>query len=340
MDAVDLDVPAGGFTVLLGPSGSGKSTILSLIAGLEAPDEGRILLGAERIDRRRPGDRDVAMVFQSYALYPHMTVRQNLAFPLESQGTPRREIAGRVVETAAILQLERLLDRRPAQLSGGEQQRVALGRAIIRSPRAFLMDEPLSGLDERLRVQTRFQLTALHARLGITTLFVTHSQVEAMTMGQQIAIMDAGRLRQVGLPQEVYDWPADTFVADFLGSPPMNLLKARWVVESGAHRLFAGETSLDLLARWHGQRERLDGDEVIIGVRPEHVAIDSGGTLRGSVRAVESHGHESIALVATPLGSVAVRTDVLSGLRPGDDVALSIDPAAVRLFDPATGARL
>src|SRR6059036_41457 len=231
LDDLTLEVADGEFLILVGPSGCGKTTALRLVAGLEKPSSGTITIGDRFVNDVTPRDRDIAMVFQNYALYPHMTVVKNLAFGLKERKTPKPEIERRVGEVSAILGLDDLLKRRPAQLSGGQRQRVAMGRALVREPKAFLLDEPLSNLDAKLRVQMRAELKRLHTRLGITTIYVTHDQVEAMTLGDRIAVMSAGRPQQIGAPQDVYDRPANLFVAGFIGSPPMNLLQG--VVRDG-----------------------------------------------------------------------------------------------------------
>ena len=262
--SVSLDVLDGEFLVLLGPSGCGKSTLLRMISGLDEPTEGTITIGGRVVNGVEPKDRDVAMVFQSYALYPHKSVHDNIEYPLRSRKVPRAERDRLVADAAALLELTDLLGRKPGQLSGGQRQRVALARAIVRQPAVFLMDEPLSNLDAKLRAQTRAQLIELHERLGTTFVYVTHDQVEAMTMGDRVAILDRGVLQQVGVPQQVYERPANLFVAGFIGSPPMNVLPAG-VVESGDH---------------------------LVGVRPEHVRFDADGGLTVKVRLVEALGHE------------------------------------------------
>src|SRR4051794_8294636 len=265
-----LEVRDREFLVLLGPSGCGKSTALRMIAGLEEPTDGTITIGDEVVNDIEPKDRDVAMVFQTYALYPHMTVRRNIEFPLKSRGVPREERSRLSLQAARTLGLDTLLDRKPAQLSGGQRQRVALARAIVRQPQAFLMDEPLSNLDAKLRVQTRADLIELQQRLEATVVYVTHDQIEAMTMGHRIAVMRDGLLQQVGPPQEVYDRPANLFVAGFIGTPPMNIIPARFVTGTSGGTL----------------------DGVVVGVRPEHLSFGTDGQLLATVTLVESLGHE------------------------------------------------
>src|SRR3954451_23640150 len=265
---LSLTIADGEFIILVGPSGCGKTTTLNMIAGLETISSGELRIGGERVNEKEPKDRDIAMVFQSYALYPHMTVRQNIAFPLTLAKMKKAEIAAKVSETAKILDLSELLDRKPSQLSGGQRQRVARGRAIVRQPRAFLMDEPLSNLDAKLRVQMRGEIARLQRRLGTTTVYVTHDQTEAMTLGDRVAVMRGGHLQQVGPPKELYTNPVNLFVAGFIGSPAMNFVAAR--LEDGTLRLPFGDVPLD-----GGLRARLDGGkgsqrDVIAGVRPEH----------------------------------------------------------------------
>ncbi|MPZ22270.1 MAG: sn-glycerol-3-phosphate ABC transporter ATP-binding protein UgpC [Dehalococcoidia bacterium] len=339
IDDFSLEVEDKEFLVLLGPSGCGKSTALRLIAGLDDPTEGSISIGDRVVDGIEPRDRDIAMVFQSYALYPHMTARQNMEFPLKKRGVAEAERANLVAEAAEALGLVDILDRRPAQMSGGQRQRVALGRAIVRRPAVFLMDEPLSNLDAQLRVQTRAELVELHRRLSTTFIYVTHDQVEAMTMGSRIAVMNAGALQQLGPPQEVYDRPENTFVARFIGSPPMNLVRARIVRDDGSVALRVDEASLPLAP---SAAAALDGAaDVDLGVRPEHLVLD-GGPLRAKVKVVESLGHER-QIVCDLSGGARVITRIPaeeSAPPPGAQVGLSIAPGRLHLFDSTSGARL
>ena len=286
LDDVNLTAKDGEFLVLVGASGSGKSTILRVIAGLMAPTRGNVSLDGVRIDAVEPARRDVAMVFQNYALYPHMTVEENIAFPLRMAGVAKDERRRRARTIAATLGLERLLDRKPSQLSGGQQQRTALGRAIIRAPRVFLFDEPLSNLDAQTRAEMRSELAAMHHRLGITTIYVTHDQVEAMTLGGRLAVLDKGRVRQIGAPLEVHDRPIDTTVARFIGSPPINLVEGR----AGAGVFVAGALTLDC--------PRLLDGPVILGIRPHHVGMTPGGPCR--VAAVEAYGSRTEVWVSVP----------------------------------------
>jgi ABC-type sugar transport system ATPase subunit len=317
VDALDLEIPDGELMVLVGPSGCGKSTALRMIAGLEQPSSGRITIGERDMAGLSPGARDVAMVFQSYALYPHMSVRDNLAFPLRRRRMGRDEIGRRVAEMAEMLELGELLKRKPAQLSGGQRQRVAMGRALIREPVAFLLDEPLSNLDAKLRTELRAELKRLHRRLGTTMVYVTHDQIEAMTLGDRIAVMNRGRLQQVGSPDEIYRRPCNLFVGRFVGSPAMNLLPGP-VVGRGA--------------------------DVIAGVRPE--AMHRAGEVAGGIPL------ELVTDVVEPLGSdvyvhgsaggeaVVARLPGNVQVSPGDRLALAIDPADLHLFDRETEGRL
>jgi multiple sugar transport system ATP-binding protein len=335
---VSLDVADGELLVLLGASGSGKSTILKLIAGIEAPDGGEVWIDGRRVDPLLPRYRDVAMVFQSYALYPQMTVSANLGFPLGSVGVGRDEIRRRVAEVAALLELEGLLDRRPAQLSGGQQQRVALGRAIIRRPKLFLMDEPLSNLDARLRARTRGELRALHERLAATTIYVTHDQVEALTMGQRVAVLHEGVLHQVGPPEEVYEHPADLVVAEILGSPAMNLLRVAAGVRDGRLVLSTDGVSLSL------PLAAVDLSEVVLGVRPEYLRLGgdepAGHRFEAVVARAELLGSERVVHVRAGPAQLALKVPSSVRPSPGDPVTVTVDPAGVRLFDPVTGRTL
>jgi ABC-type sugar transport system ATPase subunit len=309
-----LEVADREFVVLLGPSGCGKSTALRMIAGLERPTSGHVSISGKLVDDVPPKERDVAMVFQSYALYPHKTAFENIEFPLKTRSVPRAERAAQVRQAADLLELTPLLKRKPGQLSGGQRQRVALARAIVRQPEVFLMDEPLSNLDAKLRGETRAELIALHQRLGATIVYVTHDQVEAMTMGSRVAVMDAGVLQQVGPPQEVYDRPANTFVARFIGTPPMDLFPP--------HTL---EDSRD-----------------IVGVRPEHVTIDTDGSLWAKITLIEALGHERHVSCALDDGTVVVvRVPGHVSVPPeGSDVRLGALAGHLHRFDASTGTRL
>jgi multiple sugar transport system ATP-binding protein len=332
VEGVSLEVADGEFFVLLGPSGCGKSTTLRMVAGLEAISEGALSIDGRRMNDVPAKDRDIAMVFQSYALYPHMNVRDNLSFGLRRRSVPKAEIERRVGEVAAALGLSELLARRPHALSGGQRQRVALGRAIVREPKVFLFDEPLSNLDAALRVSTRQELARLHQRLRATMVYVTHDQVEAMTLGDRICVMQAGRVAQIGRPLDVYRRPASTFVARFLGAPPMNLLPAS--IEDGAAVLAGG-------ARVEARAAARPGD-VVLGVRPEEIGLGppGEGPLGGRVQLVERLGAETVVTVALPAGEVLVRTPRDAELRAGDEVSLRVAPDAILFFDPASGAAL
>jgi ABC-type sugar transport system ATPase subunit len=318
VDGVSLSVDAGAFFVLLGPSGCGKSTLLRLIAGLERVTEGEILIGGERVTNREPGERDVAMVFQHYALYPHLTVYENLAFPLRVRRLPRAEIDGRVRETAALLKIDRWLSQKPRSLSGGQRQRVAIGRAIVRRPKLFLFDEPLSNLDAQLRLAMRAELARLHRHLGTTVVYVTHDQTEAMTLGTRIALMRAGRLEQAGPPQELYDRPQTTFAAGFIGNPAMNLIEGR--IERGR---FTG----------HGLTWPVNGPDgpATLGIRPESLQIDSEGTWEGTVDLVEHLGAEMLIHVRCGEALLVARLPGRTPAQPREPVRLT--PRAWHLFD-------
>ena len=338
---VSLDARAGEFLVILGPSGCGKSTILRLVAGLETPTEGTIRIGDRVVNNVVTKDRDVAMVFQSYALYPHLSVRRNIEFPLRAHHVPRDEIRRLVRAMAESLQLDDLLDRKPAALSGGQRQRVALARALVRRPKVFLMDEPLSNLDAKLRVEMRAELVELHARLGVTILYVTHDQVEAMTMGQRIAIIKDGALQQVDEPSVVRDRPANAFIAGFIGSPPMNILRGtlRSAGDSLEVEVPGGRVALGRVPGGIVQRRGLD--EVIVGVRPQDLRVDPGGSLQATVSLVESLGHEQHVTCRLPGGQL-VNIDVEAGvavLRTGDAVTVAVS-GPLHLFDPVTEERL
>jgi multiple sugar transport system ATP-binding protein len=349
VDGFDLQIDDGEFLVLLGPSGCGKSTVLRLLAGLEQASEGTISIGGKRVDDVDSKDRDLAMVFQSYALYPHMTVEKNIAFPLRPRNIAKAERARLTREAAAMLGLEGLLHRKPSQLSGGQRQRVALARAIVRNPAVFLMDEPLSNLDAKLRAQTRSELVELHRRLRTTFIYVTHDQVEAMTMADRVAIMDHGRLQQLGSPQAVYDRPANLFVARFVGSPPMNILSGvleparRSVVVAGASL----PAPLSLCERFSARATV----PLAVGIRPEHLRLTDpsrpGSHIAATVTLVEALGHEQLVHVTIASGApVVVRVPMLGGglaipvLSPGAPVHLGVDPTDVHLFDAASEERL
>ncbi len=335
---VDLDIEDHEFAVFVGPSGCGKSTLLRMIAGLESISGGEIRIGGQRVNETAPGKRGVAMVFQNYALYPHMTVADNMAFGLRNIGTPEEEIRKRVQEAGQILQIEPLLERRPKDLSGGQRQRVAIGRAIVKHPRVFLFDEPLSNLDAALRVQMRIELTKLHQRLNATMIYVTHDQVEAMTMADKIVVLRAGRVEQVGAPIELYRFPQNQFVAGFIGSPKMNFLEAE--VESvTAEGPVARVDDIRVPVGVDAGKAR-SGDRVTLGMRPEHLRPDpEDGPLRGEVELVEHLGDESLLYVRLDNGVNVVAEDSgESEVKSGDKVRLGLPPDYCHLFDAEGGA--
>ncbi len=338
---VTLGIADHEFIVLLGPSGCGKSTLLKMVAGLEDVSDGEIYIDDKLVNYVRPADRNVAMVFQNYALYPHMTVSENIGFPLKMTGVPKHQTTERVLRAARALGLETFLDRRPEQLSGGQRQRVALGRAIVREPAVFLMDEPLSNLDAQLRVQTREELLRLHARLQTTTIYVTHDQIEAMTMGQRIVVMRGGIVQQVGPPQHVYDEPANTFVAAFLGTPRINLHSGR-LDRSGTKVLFrAGGEAIPLPDRL-AQRARQNGvgEETALGVRPEDVGVmldgsassSDGVVLAARVSLVEPVGSDLFITATTGDLSWTARTEARLPVVPGQKIGLTLNLRRAHLF--------
>jgi ABC-type sugar transport system ATPase subunit len=342
VDDLTLEVADQEFLVLLGPSGCGKSTALRMLAGLEDPTEGTIRIGDRVVNDIEPKDRDVAMVFQSYALYPHMTVRGNIEFPLKSRHVEKSERDKLVHDSAATLGLSELLDRKPGQLSGGQRQRVALARAIVRRPQAFLMDEPLSNLDAKLRVQTRAELIELQRRLKATIVYVTHDQVEAMTMGHRIAILDAGRLQQVAPSQEVYAKPANLFVARFIGTPPMNTIRGpvQRAGEGLSVSIAGGVIPLpEHLAKAVAAR---GVDEVVVGVRPEHLDIVADGVVRALVTVVESLGHERHVVCRLEDGQMVIVRQSSEDPSPKEQEVLGLvaDPADLHVFDAASGVRI
>jgi multiple sugar transport system ATP-binding protein len=322
--SLDLEIADGEFVSLLGPSGCGKTTLLRMLAGLEEPDAGTIALGDRTLNGVAPGDRDMAMVFQSYALYPHMSVAQNIAYPLKKRGVAKADRAGRVAEVAAMLQLEALLERKPRQLSGGQQQRVALGRALVREPAVFLFDEPLSNLDAKLRQHMRAEIIALHRRLGRTMVYVTHDQLEAMTMSTRIAVMRGGELQQFAAPAEVYARPANLFVAEFIGSPTMSILDGR--VAGG--RLDVAGTAMPA---------SLPDGALKVGVRPEDVVVGTGDA-RARVVAVEPVGHETILVLQA--GPERITARIAAGTAVADDMAFGFVPGRLHYFDADTGRRI
>jgi multiple sugar transport system ATP-binding protein len=339
---LSIEVADEEFLVLLGPSGCGKSTALRMIAGLEAPTDGTIRIGDRVVNDIEPKDRDIAMVFQSYALYPHMTVRRNIEFPLRSRRVAEADREQLVADAADSLGLGELLERKPAQLSGGQRQRVALARAIVRRPQAFLMDEPLSNLDAKLRVQTRAELVELQRRLSATIVYVTHDQVEAMTMGHRIAVLDAGVLQQVGPPQEVYSLPANLFVAQFIGSPPMNTVEGRIarVGDSLVVELPGGRAPLTQQLAHAVEAAGLEN--VVLGVRPEDLRLGDQGGVTATVVVVEALGYEChVACRLTDGQLVIVRQRAGADLpAPEETVHLVALPEVLHVFDPASGNRV
>jgi multiple sugar transport system ATP-binding protein len=368
VDDLTLDIPDGGFTVLVGPSGSGKSTALRMVAGLEEITGGQIRIGDRVVNDVPPRDRDIAMVFQSYALYPHMNVADNMGFALRMQHQVKASIRQQVTGAATRLGIGDLLARRPRALSGGQRQRVALGRAIVREPQAFLMDEPLSNLDAKLRVEMRAYLARLHQELGTTTLYVTHDQIEAMTMGDRVAVMRDGRLEQVASPQELYDHPANMFVASFMGSPAMNLLRGRLSNGESRVHLQLGPHQLrvpDTLLSGHPALAGRVGEDIVVGIRPELLQLagtangDGGWTLELPVALTEALGSDLIVHAELEAESVVAEEDIdvdlepaegkslvtarlspQSGVKPGRPVRLHVDMEHVHFFAPDSGAAL
>ena len=329
---IDIEVAPGEFLILVGPSGCGKSTLLNIIAGLEDPTEGELRIAGKNVIGVAPAQRDIAMVFQSYALYPTMSVADNIGFALEMRKVPLDVRTKRIHEVAAMLQIEHLLDRRPAQLSGGQRQRVAMGRALARDPQLFLFDEPLSNLDAKLRVEMRAEIKRLHLVSGITTVYVTHDQIEAMTLGSRIAVMKDGILQQIGTPDEIYRRPANAYVAGFIGSPTMNFIPG---VASGAaaNQLFSFEGgSLTLPCPVTGQ--------VTLGQRPEHIHLSDDATWRGQVTLVEPTGADTYVVVKTGVGLITVRTPPNTQVKIGDTVGMTVSGNHNNWFDAQSGLRL
>ena len=358
VDRMNLEIADGEFLVLVGPSGSGKSTALRMLAGLEDTNEGRILIGDKDVTNASPKERDIAMVFQNYALYPHMTVRENIGFALKIAGMDKDEINRRVEEAAQTLDLTQYLDRKPKALSGGQRQRVAMGRAIVREPQVFLMDEPLSNLDAKLRVQTRTQIANLQRRMGVTTLYVTHDQTEALTMGDRIAVLNFGVLQQVGTPRELYDHPDNVFVAGFIGSPAMNL--STFDVDPQTRTARIGQASIPLDDATLNALSVEDNGQVILGFRPESlelVGADEPHTIPVEVDFVEELGSDSYVYGHLAGGGwreagleegregaasdqIVVRTPPLSGAKKGDVIHARIKEGGLHVFSKATGQRI
>ncbi len=341
---LNLDIRDEEFLVLVGPSGCGKTTSLRMIAGLEEVSEGILKIGDRVVNDLAPKDRDVAMVFQSYALYPHMSVRDNLSFGLKLRKVPKPEIERRVQEAAKILDLGSLLDRKPKQLSGGQRQRVALGRAIVREPAVFLMDEPLSNLDAKLRAQTRAQILRLHQRLATTFVYVTHDQIEAMTMGSRIAVMSAGVLQQVGAPQELYDHPVNKFVAGFIGSPAMNFIDTTATRRDGSVSLSNGTFTFVVPDRLRDAVLGMSGDKVTVGIRPEHLELGEAkpgdATLRATADVVEYLGDEEQIHLTAGEQEIIALVSSSARVRPGDVLDLRVSMDRLHLFDDASGLSL
>ena len=331
---IDIDIRDGEFVVLVGPSGCGKSTLLRMIAGLEELSDGEIHIGAREVSNLPARDRDIAMVFQNYALYPHMTVAENMGFALKLKKVDTAVTKAKVDKAANILGLEKLLDRYPRQLSGGQRQRVAMGRALVRDPQVFLFDEPLSNLDAKLRVQMRGEIKSMHQRIGTTTIYVTHDQVEAMTMADKIVVLHDGIIEQIGAPLELYDRPANLFVAGFIGSPAMNFIRGR--VEEGVFRTAKGVT---LPLPPTANPAALGGRDLVYGIRPEHIRASEKG-IEGRVELVEGTGSEIYAKLNCNGEEIACLFRERLDIRFGDTVRVAIDPASVHLFDKETGKRI
>jgi multiple sugar transport system ATP-binding protein len=344
VDKLNIDIADGEFVCLVGPSGCGKTTALRMIAGLEDITSGEIRIGDRRVNDLAPRDRDIAMVFQSYALYPHMTVYDNMAFGLQLRKTPKDQIDKSVQEAARILDLERFLERRPGQLSGGQRQRVALGRAIVREPAAFLMDEPLSNLDAKLRVQTRAEIARIHQRLTATMIYVTHDQVEAMTMGDRIAVINEGLLQQIGTPKELYEAPKNRFVAGFIGSPSMNFMELA-LVQNGAGPRLSGDGAEVILDDTQAAMLRDSGVEnILVGVRPEHLEVGGpdgpGMKLTADVDVIEFLGNDELIHAQSAGRDVVAIVDTEAELKVGEKVVLTAPPRRLHLFDQSSGLSL
>ena len=325
----------GEFFMLLGPSGCGKTTTLRMIAGLELPTSGEIYIDGEEVSQKPASQRDIAFVFQMFALYPHMNVFKNISYPLISQGMPRAQVKAKVAEVAKILGIEGILKRPVGGLSGGDRQRVALGRAIVRDPKAFMMDEPLGALDAEFREHMAEELRALHDRMGATTVYVTHDQLEAMQMGDKIVVMNHGVIEQFGTPQDIYDKPATMFVANFIGSPPMNFLKGHGALEIGATHVKLHHHEIDIPQ----MREPFDGD-ITVGVRPEHVKLSDDGAYRGEILATEYLGTTQILTLDTAAGELKARIGSELPARVGESVGLAFKASTLTLFDNQTGRAL
>jgi multiple sugar transport system ATP-binding protein len=341
---IDLDIRDGEFVVLVGPSGCGKSTLLRMIAGLEGITAGEIAIGDKVINDLPPRARDIAMVFQDYALYPHKSVYDNMAFGLRMRGSPKEEIAARVKEASDVLQIGHLLDRKPGQLSGGQRQRVAMGRAIVRRPKVFLFDEPLSNLDAQLRGEVRVEIKKLHQRFGTTIVYVTHDQVEAMTLADRIAVLRAGQLEQFATPDEIYNRPASRFVAGFMGSPPMSVVPAK-VAADGSRIELADGTALPIPQSHRARAQAAHGRAIELGLRPEHVrpgeAREPGEVaVDANVEVIEPLGSETLTWLTIGGKSMTGRFPPEQGVRPGQKVRVSLAMSRMHLFDTETGAAI
>ena len=342
LHGIDVEVTDGEFVVMVGPSGCGKSTLLRMVAGLESVSEGTISIGGKVVNKLEPKDRDIAMVFQNYALYPHMSVAQNMAYALKIGGVDRATIDKRVANAARILELEPLLARKPRELSGGQRQRVAMGRAIVREPAVFLFDEPLSNLDAKLRVQMRLEIQRLHARLSTTSLYVTHDQIEAMTLAQRVIVMNRGHAEQIGAPTEVYERPATVFVASFIGSPAMNLLEGR-ITDDGSAFVVAGDGPRLPLAGAQGMGigGEMNGREWIVGIRPEHMTPGQPGIAQVTlnVDSCELLGADNLAHGKWGKHDVAARLPHAHRPEVGSALPVAVPAQHLHFFDPATGLR-
>ena len=325
----------GEFFMLLGPSGCGKTTTLRMIAGLELPTSGEIYIDGEDVSQKRASNRDIAFVFQMFALYPHLNVRQNISYPLKSQGMPRAQVKAKVAEIAKLLGIEGILDKPVGGLSGGDRQRIALGRAIVREPKAFMMDEPLGALDAEFREHMAEELRALHDRVGATTVYVTHDQLEAMQMGDKIVVMNHGSVEQFGVPQDIYDWPTTMFVADFIGSPPMNFLHFKGSVNTGDSTVTLAGQTFEIPLQLQG----CEGD-IAFGVRPEHISFDSNSQYRGDIIATEYLGTTQIVTLQTENGTLKSRISSAEPASEGERVGLVFNPRTITLFDQKSGAAL
>lgn len=328
-------VEDGEFFMLLGPSGCGKTTTLRMMAGLELPTSGEIYIDGEEVGMKPASQRDIAFVFQMFALYPHMNVRRNISYPLLSQGVPKAEVKSRVAEVARILKIEDILDKPVGGLSGGDRQRVALGRAIVRRPKAFFMDEPLGALDAEFREHMAEELRALHDRMGATTVYVTHDQLEAMQMGDKIVVMNHGVVEQFGKPQQIYDWPATKFVANFIGSPPMNFLEFDGMIGIGGDHVELSGTAVRVPVSRQGAKGKLT-----LGVRPEHVHFSDRSDFRGRVIATEYLGTTQIVTMATANGVVKARISSNQAITPGEIIGLEFDPRTLTVFTEERGQAL